>query len=91
MTHLLVTIKSSVQQALEMFSRQYILPSYVDSETSAARKTMDNALLSEVLPQLNIHLMAVTPMERHFGQYCYINNSGSVLSQVTGSLSQSTP
>ena len=80
-----------VQKALDIFSRQYILPTHVDSESADDRKAIDESLLAEVLPQLDVHLMAVTPMERHYGDFCYINNSHALVPQVTGSLSPQTP
>ena len=91
LTHLLVTVQPLVQKVLAIFSRQYTLPPHVDSSTSDERQSIDNLLLSEVIPQLNINLMAVTPMERHFGAFCYINHSAALVPQVTGFLSPSTP
>ena len=91
LTNLLSSTKCSVQKALSIFSRQYILPPHIDSETSDVRKALDESLLSEVLPQLDVRLMAVTPMERHFGDFCYINHPDASTPQVTGSLSPQTP
>ena len=91
LTHLLATTRPLVQKVLAMFSRQYTLPTHVDSSTSAERQSTDKLLLSEVIPQLNINFMAITPMERHFGAFCYINHSAALVPQVTGSLSPSTP
>ena len=89
--HLLATTQLHVKNILAVFTRQYILTPHVDSSTSEARQAHDTALLTEVLPQLDIDLMAVTPMERHFGQFCYINHSAAVLPQSTGSLTPATP
>ena len=91
LTNLLPSAKYLVQKTLSLFSRQYILPPHVDSDTSDDRKAIDESLLSEVLPQLDVHLMAVTPMERYFGEFCYINNSDASIPQVTGSLTPQTP
>ena len=91
LTHLLESVKCSVQKTLAIFSKQYILPSHVESETADDRKAIDESLISEILPQLDVHLMAVTPMERHYGDFCYINHSQALIPQVTGSLSPQTP
>ena len=89
--HLLATSQHHVERILAIFSRQYNLPTHVDSATSERRQALDLSLLNEVLPQLDIHLMAVTPMERHFGQFCYINHQDALHPQSTGSLSPVTP
>ena len=91
MTNLLETAKCLVKKTLIIFSKQYILPSHVESETADDRKAIDESLMSEVLPQLDVNLMAVTPMERHYGDFCYINHSQALVPQVTGSLSPQTP
>ena len=89
--HLLATSQHHVERILAIFSRQYNLPTHVDSTTSERRQALDLSLLNEVLPQLDIHLMAVTPMERHFGQLCYVNHPNALHPQCTGSLSAVTP
>ena len=91
LTHLLATSQLIVQRTLAMFSHQYMLPTHVHAETSEARQAMENDLKSAVLPQLDVTLMALSPMERNFGEFCYINNSEAIVPQVTGSLSPSTP
>ena len=88
---MLATTQLHVERALAMFSRQYILPPHVDSSTSEERQALDMALINEVLPQLDMDLLAVTPMEKHFGQFCYKNHSVAVLPQSTGSLTSATP
>ena len=76
---------------MAIFSRQYTLPPHIDSSTTEQRQAMDNTLLAEVLPQINVHFLALTPMERHFAQFCYINHSESLTPQMIGSLSSETP
>ena len=91
LTNLLATSQLIVQRTLAMFSRQYMLPTHVNAETLAERKSLETALKSEVLPHLDVTLMALSPMERCFGEFCYINHSEALVPQVTGSLSVTTP
>ena len=91
LTHLLATSQLIVQRTLAMFSRQYMLPTHVNAETLDERKSLEAGLKSEVLPQLDVTLMALSPMERNFGAFCYINHSQALVPQVTGSLSAATP
>ena len=72
---MLATSQLIVERTLAIFSRQYTLSPHIDSSTAEDRQTADNSLLTEVLPQINVHFLAMTPMERHFAQFCYINHN----------------
>ena len=91
LTHLLATTKLIVQQTLDIFSRQYLLPTHVNADTLSERKSLETDLKSEILPQLDVTLMALSPVERHLEKFCYINHSEATVPQVTGSLSAATP
>ena len=74
-----------------MFSHQFLLPSHVNADTESDRTALERDLHSIVLPHLDVNLMAMSPMERCLGEYCYINNSEALVPQVTGTLSPVTP
>ena len=91
LSHLLATSQLILKRVLGIFSRQYTLPTHVDSSSTEERQKTDLLLMTEVLPQMDIRLMALTPMERFYGDFCYINHSEALIPQSTGSLSPSTP
>ena len=91
LTHLLATTQLVVQRTLAMFSHQFLLPTHVNADTESVRKTLEGDLRTAILPHLDVTLMALSPMERNFGSFCYINNSEALVPQVTGSLSEDTP
>lgn len=91
MTNLLVTSQQVVQGVLDIFSRQYYLPSPAESSTAKLRTEMEKTLNSEVLPRLDVTLMSVGAMERHLGDHIYINNSTATTQQLIGSCSSQTP
>ena len=92
LTNLLEVTQAIVKRTLGLFSHSFLLPaSHVHAETAEARQTAERTLKSTVLPQLDVTLMAYTPMERNLGSYCYINNSEAIVPQCTGSLSVTTP
>ena len=91
LTHWLATSQLVTSKVLALFNKQYMLPTHVDAETSDIRTAAEDALLADVLPQLDLDLMLISPMERHLGSFCYKNHSNALVPQVTGKLSISTP
>ena len=80
-----------VKKVLDIFTRQYHLPSHVDGDTEELRRTMETTLNSEVLPHLDVTLMSLCAIERNFSEHIYIDNSAAIVPQLIGSFTERTP
>ena len=91
MTNLLADVQRITHDVLDIFSRQYFLPSQGDPGTANLRKQMEETLNREVLPKIDVNLMSIGAMERHFGEHVYINNSTATTPQMIGAFTPETP
>ena len=91
MTNLLAEVQRTVQGVLDIFTRRYDLPLPSDGNTAELRKEIEETLISEVLPRLDITVMSISAMERNFCDHVYVNNSTATVPQTQGSFSRATP
>ena len=91
LTHLLAETQLVVQKVLDIFSRRYDLPMPSDGHTAELRKEIEETLIAQVLPQLDITVMSICAMERNFGDHVYVNNATAAIPQTRGTFSETTP
>ena len=91
LTHLLAETQLTVHKVMDIFTRRYDLPLPSDGHTAELRKEIEESLIAEVLPQLDVTVMSLSAMERNFGDHIYINNSTAAVPQCLGTLTEATP
>ena len=80
-------------RVLNLYSHQFYTNDYgvINSSHDAVRADAESTLLAEVLPQVNLNYLAMTPMELVYGSYIYRSNLTAENPQCFGECTPMTP